>query len=135
MNAEADAINHVILSIGLNVNQGGEEVPHDLRDKMTFLSSEYASGLSRKMLLAVLLEELEKAYSKFLDKGFDPAATDCRRFSVLLGREVRVEQMDRTIQGKAVQITGDGALLVKTGNGKVEVISGDVSVRGIYGYL
>ena len=62
-------------------------------------------------------------------------AEDCRRFSVLLGREVRVEQMDRVFQGRAVQITGDGALLVQTAEGRVEVISGDVSVRGVYGYL
>ena len=135
MNAEADAVNHIILSIGLNVNPGEEGIPHDLGDKMTFLDIECGFSVSRKRLLAVLLDELEKAYLKFLENGFDSVAADCRRFSILLGREVRVEQMDRAFQGKAVQITEDGALLVETAEGKVEIISGDVSVRGVYGYL
>ena len=135
MNAEADAVNHIILSIGLNVSPGEEDMPPDLRDKMTFLDVECGFSVSRKGLLAALLGELEKAYFKFLEQGFEAVAEDCRRFSVLLGREVRVEQMDRVFQGRAVQITGDGALLVQTAEGRVEVISGDVSVRGVYGYL
>jgi BirA family biotin operon repressor/biotin-[acetyl-CoA-carboxylase] ligase len=135
MNAEADAVNHIILSIGLNVKPGEGDMPLDLKDKMTFLDVERGFGVSRKGLLAVLLGELEKAYHAFLDKGFETVAADCRRFSVLLGREVRVEQMDRIFQGRAVEITGDGALLVETAEEKMEVISGDVSVRGVYGYL
>ncbi|HOO12726.1 MAG TPA: biotin--[acetyl-CoA-carboxylase] ligase, partial [Bacillota bacterium] len=98
MNAEADAVNHIILSIGLNVKPGEGDMPLDLKDKMTFLDVERGFGVSRKGLLAVLLGELEKAYHAFLDKGFETVAADCRRFSVLLGREVRVEQMDRIFQ-------------------------------------
>lgn len=135
MNAEADAVNHIILSVGLNVKPGKGDMPLDLKDKMTFLDVECGFSVSRKGLLAVLLGELERAYFKFLEQGFDSVAADCRRFSVLLGREVRVEQMDRVFQGRVVEITGDGALLVETAEGKVEVISGDVSVRGVYGYL
>lgn len=135
MNAEADAINHIILSIGLNVNKGSEEVPHDLKGKIAFLGTECGFWISRKQLLAVLLKELEEAYFEYLENGFASAVEDCRRFSLLLGREVRVVQMDRSFTGKAVQITGDGVLLIETGDGNIEVISGDVSVRGADGYL
>ena len=93
---------------------------------MTFLDVECGFSVSRKGLLAALLGELERVYFKFLEQGFKAVAEDCRRFSVLLGREVRVEQMDRVFQGRAVQITGDGALLVETAEGRVEVISGDI---------
>lgn len=135
MNAETDIINHIILSIGLNVNANKAEVPDELKDKITFLSSECGLPVSRKNLLAVLLQKIEQGYQIFLQHGFRSAVEDCRRFSVLLGREVLVSQVDRTLRGKAVQITDEGVLLVETSDGRIEVISGDVSVRGTKGYL
>jgi len=135
MNAEADAINHIILSIGLNVNPGGSRVPRELNDKIAFLYTECGFTVSRKVLLAALLEKLETAYFQFINKGFVTVLQDCRKFSVLLGREVRIEQADRVLQGRAVDITQDGVLVVETMDGKIEIISGDVSVRGVNGYV
>ncbi|MGI6703895.1 MAG: biotin--[acetyl-CoA-carboxylase] ligase [Clostridia bacterium] len=135
MNAEADVINHIILSIGLNVSMDRGKIPDELKDKITFLNSECGFPVSRKELLAVLLQKIEEGYQGFLRDGFRSAVEDCRKHSVLLGHEVRVSQMDNTFRGKAVQITDDGILLVETSDGRIEVISGDVSVRGTEGYL
>ncbi len=135
MNAEADIINHIVLSMGLNVNAGAEDVPRDIKDKAAFLSTECGCFISRRQLMAVLLEKTEIEYIKFLKNGFKATVGDCRKYSLSLGREVRVTQIDRVLRGRAVDITEEGILLLETGSGTVEVISGDVSVRGIDGYL
>ncbi len=135
MNAEADIINHIVLSIGINVNHEGESVPSELRDKIGFLSSQCGHAISRKQLLAVTLSKLEDEYKAFIENGFKATVADCRKYSLLLGSEVQVTQMDRTYRGTAVDISGEGLLLIQTDGRTVEVISGDVSVRGIKGYL
>ncbi len=135
MNAEADIINYIILSLGVNVNADGDGTPDELASKMTFLSKECGYSVSRKILLANLLQRIEEGYIKFLRDGFKSTVEDCRKFSVILNHEVRISHTGEAIQGRAVHITDEGVLLVETPEGKVEVISGDVSVRGIKGYL
>lgn len=135
MNAEADIINYIILSLGVNANACKGALPGDLKKKITFLSDEYGGPVSRKAFLATLLLEIEKGYLEFLEKGFRSVAEDCRKFSVILGREVRISQMGKIFQGKAVGITDEGILIVETPEKKIEIISGDVSVRGIKGYI
>ena len=40
-----------------------------------------------------------------------------------------------TVTGKAVDVDENGALVVETADGVIRVTSGEVSVRGIYGYV
>lgn len=42
---------------------------------------------------------------------------------------------NETVRGTAVDVDENGSLAVQTENGIIHVTSGEVSVRGIYGYI
>ena len=58
-----------------------------------------------------------------------------RRDCVTIGRAVSVSRAGETQWGQAVDVDDRGALLVDFGQGPEAVQSGEVSVRGMYGYV
>jgi birA, biotin-[acetyl-CoA-carboxylase] ligase region len=134
MSAEMDAINYVIAGIGINVNI--KEFPEDIKNIATSLCIEKGTAVSRKEVLSSVLLEFEGLYDRFKESGLSSIMDDFKAHSVTLGNMVRVQGQGVSFEGEAVDITGDGILLVRLSDGTVKkVISGDVSVRGINGYL
>lgn len=129
MTAEMDAINYVVIGMGINVNIAAEEFPPDLHAIATSLAMAAGHPLSRLQLLAAILEELEQAYQMSIDKGFAPVLDAWRGESVTLGRMVDVFGQGRKFAGLATDIAADGALLVETPDGLERVVAGDVSIR------
>ena len=130
-----DAIGHgqagakaVVVGIGLNVNMPAEAFPEDLRAAATSLLIEAGHPFERAPLLATLLGELERLYDRLCDHGADGIAADYAALCATLGKQVRVElvgggRMDGTAEGLAP----DGALRLRTGEGKIlEIRAGDV---------
>ncbi len=59
-----------------------------------------------------------------------------RRDCITLGTEVSLVRGEEIRHGKALDIDGDGGLLVEFAPGQVETVSsGEISVRGMYGYV
>ncbi|WP_423244912.1 hypothetical protein [Hathewaya histolytica] len=55
---------------------------------------------------------------------------------MLLGKEVEIIERDKKKRVKALDISNEGALIVEYKNGEIEeIISGEVSMRGLYGYV
>lgn len=134
MNSEIDKINYVVIGIGLNANCS--EFPDDLKDKATSLYLERGAKIDRKLLTAGILNHFEKYYNKYLEEGFGFIRTLCIEKSVTIGKQIRVVSTDGELTGQAVDIDSDGNLIVKTPIGEnTVIISGDVSVRGILGYV
>jgi BirA family biotin operon repressor/biotin-[acetyl-CoA-carboxylase] ligase len=130
MSADAEAIAFILLGMGLNVNAAEEDFPVDIRETATSMRREAKRSFSRVELVKKLLQELEALYVDYLEQGFAPVKTLWRDMSHTLGREVRVELMDRSIEGLAVDIDASGCLVVRTGDGRdVTVSAGDVSVK------
>lgn len=129
LSAEMDAINYIVIGIGINVNIAREEFPADLTEIATSISAECGRHIPRVALLQQILLNMEQLYFLTLQKGFDPIFNQWRELSCTLGQEVNCIAPDRTFSGKAMDIDEDGALIV-AGNGFVEhVIAGDVSIR------
>ncbi len=133
MSAETDRVNYVVCGIGINVNTPG--FPGDLQDKATSLFIETGKTCIRSELVSKIMNELESLYKVFEKEGFEPLREEYRNSCITIGREIRVIYRRETLLGKAVDIDGNGGLIVETENGLVNVTSGDVSVRGIYGYI
>ncbi|MGN1116263.1 MAG: biotin--[acetyl-CoA-carboxylase] ligase [Candidatus Ornithomonoglobus sp.] len=133
MSAEIDRVNYVICGIGINVNT--VEFPAELQDKATSLFIETGKAYSRSELVSAIMNEFEPLYKIFQKEGFSPLLEEYRNSCITIGREIRVIYRKETLIGKAVDIAPDGGLIVETENGRVNVTSGDVSVRGIYGYI
>lgn len=135
MNAEIDRINYIILGIGVNVNT--EVFPEELSDKATSLKLILGTDVSRKEITAKILNYIEYYYDLFKNTGsIKEVINICRKGSVLLGKEVKVINGENEIICTAIDIDEDGELIVKYEDGSIhKMLSGEISVRGIYGYV
>ena len=129
MSAEMDAINHIVIGTGINVNIAADEIPPELKGIATSILVEKGAPVSRLDLLIRVLECLEELYLAVKESGFEAVLAAWRRESITLGRMVNVIAPDISYQGKAVNIDSDGALLVETEGGMERVLAGDVSIR------
>lgn len=135
MNAEMDRINYIVLGIGINVNM--EDFPEELKEKATSLKLQLNEEVSRKKLTAKVLNYIEYYYDLFKSTGsIKEVINICRKGSVLIGKEVKVISGGKETICTAIDIDEDGELIVKHEDGTFhKVLSGEVSVRGIYGYV
>ena len=131
MSAEMDAINHIVIGTGINVNIAADEIPPELKEIATSILVEKGAPVSRLDLLIRVLECLEELYLAVKESGFEAVLAAWRRESITLGRMVNVIAPDKSFQGKAINIDSDGALLVETEQGVERVLAGDVSIRPV----
>lgn len=137
MTGELMRIDYIVLGIGINVNNESEDFPEEIRDKASSIKIEEKRAFERKKIVADILNNFEKLYLDFLEKGnVDISIAICRAKSVLLGKDVRILSKGKESIRKAVDISDSGELIVEDKHGKREFIfSGEVSVRGIDGYV
>ena len=87
-------------------------------------------------MLAAVLEEFEHYYEAFMQtQDLSALREEYNALLVNCGRQVRVLDPLGEFEGKALGINERGELLVEREGGAVKVSSGEVSVRGIYGYV
>lgn len=148
MNSEMDRVNYLVLGIGINVSHEQEDFPEELQETATSLllhSRKHVPGdekagshgtLLRSDIVRALLESLEERYGDILEKRSSEILRIWKSYSVTLGRDVSILTKDSGFTGRAVDITGDGKLVLALPDGSVrEVQSGEVSVRGLMGYV
>ena len=133
LSAEIDAVNYIVCGIGINVNT--PLFDGELQERATSLFIETGKRHSRARVIAAVLNELEPLYKDFLKHGISNIMDEYRRLCVTLGRDVAVRFGGRTAVGRCTAINDDGSIEIETENGSVTVNSGEVSVRGIYGYI
>ena len=129
MNAEIDAINYIVIGMGINVNIKQQDFPDELTESATSLSVVAGHTISRLSLLNAVLVELEQAYEEVIQYGFSKMLDEWRKLSVTLGKKVNVIGSGKEFSGTAVDIDHDGGLLVQTEAGIERVLAGDVSIR------
>lgn len=135
MSTEVECIRYVIPGIGINVNMDG--FPEEIKATATSLKLEAGRSIKRSLVIAAVADNFEYYYDIFM-KTCDMSGLrdDYNKSLVNLGREVLVLDPRGQYKGKALGIDGEGSLLVRREDGNVSaVISGEVSVRGIYGYV
>ena len=126
LRAEPDRVRHAVLGVGFNVSLQMRDFPEELRPVATSLLLESGERQPRPLVCARLLEHVEEWLSLHETEGFGPVADRWRELSSTLGRRVRITGAD-PIEGDAVDLAEDGALLVRTGPGAlVRVLAGDV---------
>ena len=135
MSSEVDYINYVVVGIGINTNM--EEFPGELEKTATSLLLETGQRCHRASLASAVLEEFEAVYERFLaTEDLSDLKEEYEAGMVNLGRQVRVLAVENVFEGVAVGIDEGGRLLVETKDRVLhKVMSGEVSVRGIYGYV
>ena len=134
MSAEMEAINYVVVGIGVNVNN--ESFPDEIKDVATSLLLEGQKKVNRAKVAKELLTAFEAYYERFVQYGDMTALIDEYNSELInAGKQVRIlgrESFAATAQG----IDKEGRLLVVDEDGKKKkIVSGEVSVRGVYGYV
>lgn len=135
MSAEPGKIQYIVVGIGINVNM--EEFPEEIRKTATSLRLEAGHAISREELTAVFLKYFEEDFGSF-EKTSDLRLLLEEYNKRLINRDNMVKILDPAgeYKGKALGINERGGLMVERDNHDIEVItSGEVSVRGVYGYV
>ncbi|KGG80612.1 biotin--acetyl-CoA-carboxylase ligase [Caloranaerobacter azorensis H53214] len=136
MSAELNRINYLVIGIGVNVNINLQEFPNEINNIATSIKAEVGHDVDRKFITAEILNNFERFYNELIKYGSIKTSIEiCRKTSILLGREIKIITNQGERKVKAIDITDQGELLIEE-NGKIEkLISGEISVRGIYGYV
>ena len=137
MSSELDMINYVVLGIGVNVNLGKDDIPDDLQHKATSLKIESEDEVDIMKLISTILNKFENLYILFKENGDITQTIEiCRDNSAVIGKEIQVLNGATKRLGRAIDINEDGELVVEFNDGKIEsIFSGEISIRGIDGYI
>lgn len=132
---EAEYIQYVVVGVGLNVNQ--REFPEELRQRATSLRLETGRDFHRAELAARALAAFEAYYEIFLRTEDLSALRETYHQSLAgLNGPVQVLAPGGGWEGISLGIDASGSLLVRRPSGQVEAVdAGEVSVRGLYGYV
>ena len=128
-------IDYVVVGVGINVNSKG--FPRHLQDKATSLYMESGQQIPKEKLIQCVMEKFEHNYAVFMQtRNLSFLQTEYNRRLVGREKEVRVLEPGNEYQATAHGINAKGELIVTKENGERETIyAGEVSVRGIYGYV
>ena len=132
---ESGALQYVVIGIGLNANQEPEDFAEEVAEMAVSLRMALGAPVCRAALAAALIEELDALYGR-LGGDLSGDLTQYRADCVTLGRQVRILGSGAERPGEAVDIDEGFGLVVRRADGTEEVVrSGEVSVRGLYGYV
>lgn len=138
MTPEMGEIQYIVVGAGINVNNGSpEEFQEEIRGTATSLKIETGRHLNRAELLGRVLARFEDNYATFLQTlDLSQLREAYQRHLQGVGAEVRVLDPAGEYNGISHGIDDHGELIVEKDNGeKVQVYAGEVSVRGLYGYV
>lgn len=131
---DGNKVDYIIIGIGINVNGLTEDFPEELREIASSIEAETGINVSRAQLAAEIIRELDLLSENWqieTSKYLEQYRKDC----VTIGKEVRVLSPEGQRAAFALSVEGDFSLKVRYDVGTIErVYSGEVSVRGLYGY-
>jgi BirA family biotin operon repressor/biotin-[acetyl-CoA-carboxylase] ligase len=125
---EGERVDYVVVGVGLNVNVEASELPDDLLIPAASLSQALGRRVPRWPLLRGFLQSVEARYER-VKAGSSPYGEWLDRL-VTIGQPVTVSAGSGKIEGTAVGVDPDGALLVRRSDGQLQrVLAGDVTLR------
>jgi BirA family biotin operon repressor/biotin-[acetyl-CoA-carboxylase] ligase len=122
-----EAVNHVLLGIGVNVNTDMSAYP-EIAAIATSAAAEAGREVSREALAAAVLNELETLY--LAARAGQRVQDEWRARLDTLGRQVRVTCGQAVEEGLAEDVDSDGSLILRRPDGsRVIIAAGDVTLR------
>lgn len=136
MGAELDKINYLAVGIGINVNISEKSLSQDIEKIATSIKIEAGKEIQRKALVAEVLNEFENYYKQFIiDGSIDFLLDEYKSKLAIMGKKVKVMGKQEII-GVVENVNSEGHLIISLEDGRIEeIISGEVSVRGLNGYV
>ena len=128
-------LDYAILGIGINCCQENQDFPPELQGMAGSLAMAAGRPIDRAQVAAAMLTSLHRMHGCLLT-GQPEMLARYRRDCVTMGKDISLLRGDTIRHGQALDVDDVGALVVRYEDGSLEhVSSGEVSVRGMYGYL
>lgn len=128
-------VSYAVAGIGINCSQNPDDFPPEIRSMAASLRMATGQEVSREQLAAAMMDSLAQMSQELFTQKASMLARyrlDC----ITLGREISLVRGKEIRRGKALDIDEDGALIVELPDGTRQIVnSGEVSVRGMYGYV
>ena len=128
-------VDYAIIGIGINCCQQADDFPQDIRSIAGSLSMVTGNAVDRGAVAAAMADSLYRMSGRLLTDRAD-MLRQYRADCITVGREISLVRGDEVRHGKAVDVDDLGALVVDFPDGHREAVnSGEVSIRGMYGYI
>ena len=135
MSVDKGLVDYAVVGIGINCLQQPEDFPPEIAGLATSLSLAAGHPITPAKLAAAMVEALWKMDRTLFSEKAQLMA-EYKENCITLGKEIQVIRQEQIRRGKALDLDAEGGLLVQYEDGSVETVSsGEVSVRGMYGYL
>ena len=128
-------VSYAVLGIGINCGLTPRDFDPSIREIATSARMVLGREADRERLIAEMVRALEAMDQQLLRS---PAAMleRYRRDCITLGQQVSIVRGDEVRHALALDIDAEGGLIVRYDSGEIgTVTSGEVSVRGLYGYI
>jgi BirA family transcriptional regulator, biotin operon repressor / biotin---[acetyl-CoA-carboxylase] ligase len=121
--AKEARLEYAVLGVGMNANLDPEDLGVPDRE-VTTIRSELGRDVDPLILLRALLSNLDNELGRIT--YFEAVLEAWRNLNCTLGERVRVRRYGETVEGRAVDLTREGGLLLATGEATVEVFEGEI---------
>ena len=133
--SQAGTVDWAVIGIGINCLHRKEDFPAELQSIATSLLLSYRQTVSPGCLAAYLIQELYPMRQMLFSQQ-DSIMQSYKQDCMTLGQQVVLVRGEEKRYGTALDLDRNGALIVKFEDGTVECVqSGEISVRGLYGYV
>ena len=127
LSTEADMVRFVVVGIGLNINMEEFEIDEEIKEKATSLFMLTKKPFERPMVCGILLTNIERYYSVFMEKGPHEICSIWEDRAKIKGKLLEITQMGEIYKGISEGIDRDGGILLAIDGKTKKIIAGDVS--------
>jgi len=132
---ETGLVEYAVVGVGINCTQQLGDFPPDIRDMASSLSAVSGRAVAPAALAGAMVHRLFRMDAALLT-GREAILERYRRDCITLGQDILLVRGEEKQYGTALDIDPDGGLIVRFPDGSLNTVaSGEVSVRGMYGYL
>lgn len=132
--SSAGVVDWAVIGIGINCTQSSDDFPEQISQIATSLRLCTGKSIDRAAIIAEIIMALQRMWDHLTDS--EATLSQYRRDCITIGQEISLVRGDNIRHGKALDVDDAGGLVVQFSDGSTEsVSSGEVSIRGMYGYV
>lgn len=135
LNPRTGLVDWAVLGIGINCRQSEQHFDESIRSMACSARMIVGRDVDRNRLASEMIRALERMEQNLL-AGRQAMLGRYRLDCITLGQQISILRGDDVSHGTALDIDPEGALIVRLDSGEIRTInSGEVSIRGLYGYI
>ena len=127
---ESNKIESLVLGVGINFNVNTREVKNKIKNTSNFYGVTTLTDKTKDQkaikLIQSFLTELEEIYNSLNEKKINQIISEWTKRSSTIGKKIELETINGKINGKAIKIDYDGALIISNDNKIERIIAGDI---------